>query len=52
MLKSLFKLFATLKEKKRVLLKQRFYKQVKTKTSQSLPSEENLMLQAVKCVRY
>ena len=48
-LKSLFKLFATLEKKKRVQTKTRvrLYKQTKT-TSQSLPPDEKSMVEAIK----
>ena len=53
MLKSFFKLFATLGEKKSFTeTRMRLYKQIKTKTSQSLLTEEKSMLQAIKCVHY
>ena len=48
LLKSLFRLFATLEAKKRVLLKDCYC----TTTSQSLPPDEKSMLQAIKCILY
>ena len=54
MLKSLFKVFTTLEKREESLTEIRvpLYKQIKTKTSQSLPADEKSMLQAIKCILY
>ena len=49
MLKSFFRLLATLDTKKRALLE---YECDCTKTSQSLPPDEKSMLPAIKCILY
>ena len=54
MLKSSFKVFTTLEKREESLTEIRvpLYKQIKTKTSQSLPADEKSMLQAIKCILY
>ena len=47
-------MFTTLEKREESLTEIRvpLYKQIKTKTSQSLPADEKSMLQAIKCILY